>query len=228
MKFFDNIQNNIDEEIQKNDILTYYKLMAFFLFRKFAISDNKRPAHGAEHEGEMYLKMRHYFAEGIIKLLKTYSDSDLTDKTLIDVGGATGDFCAYMTKRLKIKCLNSDLDIEKINDANFQPSVLGSGADIKQSDNKFDFVISCGVIEHVPIDQHEKFISECFRVMKPNGIGYLTSSPWYAPWARHQLSSFHIFPIKIAYLLTNLFFKKQYILIIPLNFKFNYYTRQNI
>ena len=147
MKYFDKIQNNIDEEIQKNDILTHYKLLAFFLFRKFAISDNKKPVHGA---------------------------------------------------------------------------------DIKQLDNKFDFVISRGVIEHVPIDQHEKFISECFRIMKPNGIGYLTSSPWYAPWAGHQLAPFHIFPIKIAYLLTNLFFKTQSILIIPFNFKSNYYTRQNI
>lgn len=204
MKCLERIQDNIDEEIQKHDILSHYKLMLFFLFRRFEESGEDR------YVGEKYAKMRHYFAEGIIDLMKKYYSLNLKDKTMIDVGGSTGDFCAYMAKRVGLKCVNIDPDENVINRANFQPSMIGSGTDIKFPDNKFDFVISRGVIEHVPIEYHKKFLQECFRVMKPNGFGYLTSSPWYAPWAGHQLAPFHIFPIKTACFLTNLFFGKKY------------------
>ena len=71
-------------------------------------------------------------------------------------------------------------------------------------------LISRGVIEHVPLQGHGKFIQECFRILKPGGLGYLTSSPWFAPWAGHQLAPFHIFPVKIACFLTNIFFGKDY------------------
>jgi ubiquinone/menaquinone biosynthesis C-methylase UbiE len=205
MGLFGNIKENIDREIEKDGFLHHYKLMLFFLFNRY---DN---SHGFdEAEGEMYVKMRYYFARNLIKLLNKFVKDGLRDKTCLDVGGATGDFCNYISGHTGARCVNIDTDKNKILRANFQPSALGDGCDLNFEDNSFDIVVTRGVIEHVPVERHTNFINECFRVLKPGGIGYLTSSSWFAPWAGHQLAPFHLFPIRIACFLANFFYRKHY------------------
>jgi ubiquinone/menaquinone biosynthesis C-methylase UbiE len=176
--------------------------MIYFLFNRFE-DDNR-------FEGAKYAKMRHYFANRLIRLFKRFFRDDLSDATLLDVGGASGDFCHYFNEKAGMKCVNIDPDEQKIARASHSPSYVASGVNIPFDAHSFDFVISRGVIEHVPIGDHQKFINECYRVLKPGGIAYISSSPWLAPWAGHQLAPFHIFPIRIACFLTNFFFRKKY------------------
>jgi SAM-dependent methyltransferase len=54
--------------------------------------------------------------------------------------------------------------------------VLGDGQQLPFKDNVFDTIISVDVLEHVP--NPEMFISEMFRVIKPNGVVIL-STPFF-------------------------------------------------
>lgn len=39
-------------------------------------------------------------------------------------------------------------------------------------DDTFDFIFSSHLIEHIPLDQHDNFVRECARVLKPDGTFY--------------------------------------------------------
>lgn len=199
---FKSIQDRIDNEIEKDGVVNHYRLMLFFLFCRFD---------GANRfEGKMYFKMRRYFARHLVNLLNGFMVSDWRGKMVLDVGGATGDFCDYISANTGARCVNLDPDADKISRTNFRPSIMGDALHLGIADKSFDVVLSRGVIEHCPRTGHRKFVQECFRVLKPGGMGYLTSSPWFAPWAGHQLAPFHYLPIKTACLLANLVYGTKY------------------
>jgi tetratricopeptide (TPR) repeat protein len=52
------------------------------------------------------------------------------------------------------------------------------GQKLDFEDNSFDAVISLNVLEHVPNPQ--KYLQECYRVMRPQGFGYFS---WYPIWS---------------------------------------------
>lgn len=72
--------------------------------------------------------------------------------------------------------------------------------DITQSplkDNSFDIIIASGVIEHVKDQQ--KMIEECHRMLKKDGIFYLSFPPYYSPTGGHSISPLHYLPGKIPF-----------------------------
>ena len=83
--------------------------------------------------------------------------------------------------------------------------------DITQSplrDDVFDIIIASGVIEHVK-DQ-DKMIKECHRMLKKDGLFYLSFPPYYSPTGGHSISPFHYLPGKIPFLLYKKFHIKDH------------------
>ena len=61
--------------------------------------------------------------------------------------------------------------------------VQGDGISLPFKDAYFDIVLSHSVIEHVKLP--EGYLSECFRVLRPGGILFLSTPPYYSSAGSH-------------------------------------------
>lgn len=170
-------------------LFAHYRTLAFYTVRRF--------------KGDNYAKMRRYFADVFLSEVEQFVDLD--GKTLIDVGGSRGEFSTALEARRDLRCVNVDVDIA---DAVFRRSVVSSGGRLPFRDGEFDVYLSRGAIEHVPPDIQQAFLDEAHRVLKPGGIAYVMTQPWYAPHAGHQFRPFHYFPIRVARVLKKPFTKQ--------------------
>jgi SAM-dependent methyltransferase len=61
--------------------------------------------------------------------------------------------------------------------------VRGDGLSLPFESDSFDLVLSHSVIEHV--DSPEDYLRECFRVLQPKGVLYLSTPPYYSSAGSH-------------------------------------------
>ena len=61
--------------------------------------------------------------------------------------------------------------------------VQGDGISLPFQDGYFDVVLSHSVIEHV--ESPETYLSECFRVLRPGGVLFLSTPPYYSSSGSH-------------------------------------------
>jgi len=170
-------------------LLRHYRKLAFYALRRF--------------EGDNYAQVRRYFADVFISEVGRFVDLD--GMSLVDVGGSRGEFSATLEARRNMRCVNVDIDVQ---DAVFRRSVVASGGQLPFRGGEFDVYLSRGAIEHVPPVLQQAFLHEAQRVLKPGGVAYVMTQPWYAPHAGHQFRLFHYFPIRIARALKNPFTKQ--------------------
>lgn len=65
----------------------------------------------------------------------------------------------------------------------------GSITELPYPDNAFDFVCAFDVVEHV--EDHQKAISELFRVCKPGGKIFITVPAFMSLWSNHDVVNHH-------------------------------------
>jgi len=70
-------------------------------------------------------------------------------------------------------------------------SFLAIDGTLPFDDASFDLVFSSEVIEHVPLDQRATYLAEFRRVMKPDGLGYLSFPNFWYPLEQHHGVPFH-------------------------------------
>ena len=132
-----------------------------------------------------------------------YSDiADLLKKRnlLLDVGGARGEFCKVLKEEYKLDCVN--LDIRRMEEILFLPTVVAGGQNLPFRNEVFDIVICRGLLEHVSPKVREQILDEIHRVLKKDGISQIAIPPWFNPHAGHQIRPFHILPFRLAVYLT--------------------------
>jgi len=112
------------------------------------------------------------------RLLKKYVSKLPEDAIVLDIGCGLGDSLKIVSKQRKVIGLEINPDIAKI--ANFTIKnplfhgvVVYDGTNFPFKDRMFNMVYLIEVIEHVEDD--EKFLSECFRVLKNGGYLILTT-----------------------------------------------------
>ena len=155
-------------------------------------------------EGDNYALMRRYFADILISDIEEYTS--LGKKKVVDVGGATGEFCKVLNEKRGCDAVNVDPQPG----AFVWPRTIRGNADaLPFTAGEFDIVISRGVLEHVPSERQQASVNEMSRVMRKGGTCYIVIPPWYNPHAGHELKPFHYFPFAIAKALRDLFFKKR-------------------
>jgi ubiquinone/menaquinone biosynthesis C-methylase UbiE len=147
--------------------------------------------------------MRKYFAKILVYDLTKYTNLD--NKKILDVGGASGEFSKYIGENFNCQIIN--LDPEPVNPV--WKTVKATADKIPFEDNTFDIVFFRGVLEHIQPKFQQASINEIFRVMKQDSFGYFVIPPWYNFHAGHGLKPFHLLPFPIAKFLRNLFFKKK-------------------
>lgn len=171
------------------NIFRHYRNLWFFNFHLY--------------EGNNYQLMDEYFARLMIEEIEQYTP--MWDKRIIDVGGATGDYCKILSEERRCDAVNLDPNPKNY----IWPNTIVAGAEaIPFDDDEFDIVISRGVLEHIPDQLMQKSVDEMYRVTKPGGICYIVIPPWYNPHAGHDIKPFHVLPFPMAKRLCEIVFKR--------------------
>lgn len=130
------------------------------------------------------------------KLLVEYLNQKgitLRDKNLLDVGSGMGGYDAIFSEEgAKVSTL--DLDASLI-----VPSSCHVRADalmMPYPSNFFDVAVCSSLIEHV--ESPIMLLKEILRVLRQDGILYLSFPPFYSPVGGHHFSPFHLLGDKIA------------------------------
>jgi len=108
-------------------------------------------------------------------------DADIKDKRVLDIGCGYGWFELNILKRgvgqavgMEISAKNLETAKRSINDNKIIFKV-GMAADLPFEDNSFDTVILWEVLEHIPRKTENKVYQEVRRVLKDNGVFYLST-----------------------------------------------------
>ncbi len=115
------------------------------------------------------------------KTLSFVDVKDITNKSIINVGCGYGWFELHAFKKkpksiVGIEISEEDLKTinENIKNKNFSTKV-GSAIDLPFKDKSADTIVSWEVIEHIPQNTEHKFFKEVHRVLKKNGVFYLST-----------------------------------------------------
>jgi len=174
------------------NLFSHYRKLFFYSFNRF--KDNN------------YQLLREYLAQILISEVEEFMP--LWNKSVLDVGGARGEFCKILNSERRCNAINLDPNPGK---TVWPETVKGFADSIPFNDNKFDLVICRGVLEHIPKEKQQRSLNEMYRVTKKGGFAYVLIPPWYNPHAGHCLKPFHVLPFKLAKFLRNLFFRDKII-----------------
>ena len=131
-------------------------------------------------------------AQKIVNIISKYKD--IKDSSILDIGCGSGYAGHLLDKRSKLYIGLDYVDERKIQSFRF---FRGTASSIPFKDGSFDIIICNHVLEHVP-DQG-KLINEIYRLLKKDGICYITSPNKLWPMEPHlKLPFLSIMPRKIA------------------------------
>jgi ubiquinone biosynthesis O-methyltransferase len=130
-----------------------------------------------------------------------YIKSDPSGK-ILDIGCGSGHGSAHLADKF-LKVIGVDISEEALEYAknNWQRDnvsfVVGDALSIPFEDNTFDAIAAFEVFEH--LTDWEKFLTELRRVLKPNGIVYISTpnKTLYSPGTTKPINPHHVFEMTI-------------------------------
>jgi|TARA_Y100000310_G_scaffold56791_1_gene52101 ubiquinone/menaquinone biosynthesis C-methylase UbiE len=149
-----------------------------------------------------YVKFESFQAGIVIKFLKNKGIS-FKGKKVLDLGCGKG---GYSLNLFKEGAITTSLDITTEYFQNIKGTrfILGNATRMPFKSNSFDFVFCSSLIEH--IKNPDLLLREIKRVLKKNGLCYLSFPPFWSPVGAHQFKPFHYLGEKIAVRLSRKFY----------------------
>jgi SAM-dependent methyltransferase len=123
--------------------------------------------------------------------------TDLSGKTVVDVGGGAGHFTAAF-RAAGAACFLFEPDDAELRSRGQPPdgAVVADGYWLPVADASADICFSANVLEHVA--DPAGFIEELVRATRPGGLIYLSFTNWYSPWGGHEMSPWHLLGSRFA------------------------------
>jgi 2-polyprenyl-3-methyl-5-hydroxy-6-metoxy-1,4-benzoquinol methylase len=146
-----------------------------------------------KRKGRTYVSSLEYLNE-ILKLFQTYSV-----KNVLDLGCGSGGYLVSLAKN-GFEVYGLDFSKEAVDVAKSWLKEEGCEGNLKigsiyeklpYADHFFDAVISFRVIHHATIDEIRKLIKELERVLKPQGLIFVTVPKWRIP--RKKMGAFKMY-----------------------------------
>jgi len=126
-----------------------------------------------------------------------FEEKDFKNKVVLDVGCGFGTLLIYALRKgaktaYGIEISEEDLKTAKkyIKDEKIK-LFQGSATNLPFEDNFFDTVVNTEVLEHIPIDTENMMFSEISRVLKKDGVVYLTT-PYDSFWSKYTDPAFYL------------------------------------
>lgn len=139
-----------------------------------------------------YYAFEEFQGELLVRFLK--SRGVLFDGCItLDLGCGLGGYTAALQKG---GARVVGLDIAPIHDVGRNLLVSADGLKTPFAAEQFDLVICASLIEHIP--EPVTLLFETLRLLKRNGVLYLSYPPYYSPIGGHQFSPFHLLGERFA------------------------------
>jgi len=113
--------------------------------------------------------------------------TEISGRTVVDVGGGPGHFTAAFRMR-GARCVLIEREPAELR-AGFAGAVVADGYRLPIRDGGVDICFSSNVLEHVP--EPGAFLDEMVRVTRPGGLIYLSYTVWHSPWGGHETAPWH-------------------------------------
>ncbi len=131
----------------------------------------------------------------MIAVLFDYLKSDLSEMSLLNVGGSAGIIDAYLANHIgQVTSVDIDRKAIEFAEKNNRQSNLrfqvGDAMNLQFAEQSFDIVVCSQVYEHVP--DASVMMNEIYRVLKPGGVCYFAAGNrimWNEPHYRLPLLS---------------------------------------
>ena len=116
----------------------------------------------------------------------------LRGRCVLDVGGGPGYFAeAFRGAGASYVGLDPDGGELSARGAPAPGMLRGSGQALPVRTGSVDVCYSSNVLEHVP--RPWRMVAEMVRVTRPDGLVYLSFTPWLSPWGGHETAPWHYF-----------------------------------
>lgn len=149
-----------------------------------------------------YRSMQSYIAEATIKELENRG-VNFAQSHVLELGSGKGGYSIPFSQKAR-KFIASDLYKDAVYDDLEIPFVeIDVLKKFSLESNQIDLIYCSSLIEHLA--NPESLLSECFRVLKPNGTLFLSFPPFYSlsMVGGHNFKPFHFLGERLAIRLTN-------------------------
>ncbi len=144
--------------------------------------------------------------------VKLFLDHIETGSSILDIGCGNGKYMSYRKDCIIYGCDSCENMVRIAKRRCHTANVIQSnGCDLPYEDEKFDYVMSIGVLHHVgDTEDRIRFVKEMIRVLKKGGKGLLTvwssnqpkkdnwrsigGTDYFIPWNNCKLRYYHLFP----------------------------------
>ncbi len=122
---------------------------------------------------------------------------DLAGATILDLGCGPGWYTVAL-KRAGANVIGLDLGQADVAAAHRRgvTALVGDGMQLPFADGTFDGVFCSNLLEHVP--DPERVTDEIARLLKPEGWGWISWTPWFSPWGGHEIVPLHLLGPKLG------------------------------
>jgi SAM-dependent methyltransferase len=139
-----------------------------------------------------YFEFEEFQAELLVQYLKQRGVLDNGCLTL-DLGCGLGGYIAALQKS---GARVIGIDFNPPYNVAAAPFAIADALRVPFPNDYFDLVICTNLIEHIP--DPAELLREIYRVLKRNGVAYVSYPPYYSPKGGHQFSPFHLFGERFA------------------------------
>jgi len=148
-----------------------------------------------------YFDFEKFQAEMVVKSLKRRGVT-LKGAKVLDIGSGRGGY-SYALNKNGAYVVSLDIDRKRFTSSN-KRFVNADAINLPFKPSSFDMVFCSSVIEH--LEEPKKLLLEIRRVLKKDGICYLSFPPFWSPVGAHQFKPFHYLGEKMAIRLARKFY----------------------
>ena len=148
-----------------------------------------------------YFDFEKFQAEMVLKSLKRRGIL-LKGSKVLDIGSGRGGY-SYALNKNGAYVVSLDIDRKMFTSSN-KRFVNADAINLPFKASSFDMVFCSSVIEH--LEEPEKLLLEIKRILKKEGICYLSFPPFWSPVGAHQFKPFHYFGERMAIRLARRFY----------------------